>query len=69
MINYYGIISFIRQCVTFGMMVLYEGRIYRVLVVIQERKWVYLYIDVEIIRFSDCVIDVFLDGYGNFFIY
>lgn len=69
MINYYGIILFICQCVMFGMMVLYEGCIYCVLVVIQECKWVYLYIDVEIICFSDCVIDVFLDGYGNFFIY
>ncbi|MEN8469588.1 cell division protein FtsZ, partial [Enterobacter cloacae subsp. cloacae] len=32
--------------------------------VIQERKWVYLHTDAEIIRLSDCVIDVLLDGTG-----
>ena len=34
-------------------------------IAIQERKWVYLHTDAEIIRLSDCVIDVLLDGHGN----
>lgn len=60
MINHYGTTPLIRQCVTPGMMALHEGRTYRVSAVIQERKWVYLHTDAEIIRLSDCVIDVLL---------
>jgi hypothetical protein len=48
-----------------GMMAMHEGRTYRVSAVIQERKWVYLHTDAEIIRVSDCVIDVLLDGTGQ----
>ncbi|HIC8353281.1 TPA: cell division protein FtsZ [Enterobacter hormaechei subsp. steigerwaltii] len=62
---HYGTTPLIRQCVTPGMIALYEGRTYRVSAVIQERKWVYLHTDAEIIRLSDCVIDVLLDGHGN----
>ena len=65
MINHYGTTPLIRQCVTPGMMAMHEGRTYRVSAVIQERKWVYLHTDAEIIRLSDCVIDVLLDGHGN----
>ena len=61
----YGTTPLIRQCVTPGMMAMHEGRTYRVSAVIQERKWVYLHTDAEIIRLSDCVIDVLLDGHGN----
>jgi hypothetical protein len=55
----------IRQCVTTGMMALHKGRTYRVSAVIPERKWVYLHTDAEIIRLSDCVLDILLDGYGE----
>ncbi|MCZ9611110.1 cell division protein FtsZ [Enterobacter hormaechei] len=65
MINHYGTTPLIRQCVTPGMMAMHEGRTYRVSAVIQERKWVYLHTDAEIIRLSDCVIDVLLDGHGT----
>ena len=61
---HYGTTPLIRQCVTPGMMAMHEGRTYRVSAVIQERKWVYLHTDAEIIRLSDCVIDVLLDGKG-----
>ncbi|EPZ8349791.1 cell division protein FtsZ, partial [Enterobacter hormaechei] len=53
MINHYGTTPLIRQCVTPGMMAMHEGRTYRVSAVIQERKWVYLHTDAEIIRLSD----------------
>ena len=65
MMHHYGTTPLIRQCVTPGMMAMHEGRTYRVSAVIQERKWVYLHTDAEIIRLSDCVIDVLLDGHGN----
>lgn len=65
MISHYGTTPMIRQCVTPGMMALHEGRTYRVSAVIQERKWVYLHTDAEIIRLSDCVFEVLLDGHGN----
>ena len=64
MVNHYGTTPLIRQCVMPGMMAMHEGRTYRVSAVIQERKWVYLHTDAEIIRLSDCVIDVLLDGKG-----
>ncbi|TKU44052.1 cell division protein FtsZ [Citrobacter sp. wls716] len=65
MIGHYGTTPMIRQCVMPGMIALHEGRTYRVSAVIQERKWVYLHTDAEIIRLTDCVIDVLLDGRGN----
>ena len=55
----------VQMVITPGMMAMHEGRTYRVSAVIQERKWVYLHTDAEIIRLSDCVIDVLLDGHGN----
>ncbi|SFA95393.1 hypothetical protein SAMN05216502_104289 [Citrobacter amalonaticus] len=64
MISHYGTTPLIRQCVMPGMMAMHEGRTYRVSAVIQERKWVYLHTDAEIIRLGDCVIDVLLDGKG-----
>ncbi|WP_257393687.1 cell division protein FtsZ, partial [Enterobacter hormaechei] len=53
MMHHYGTTPLIRQCVTPGMMAMHEGRTYRVSAVIQERKWVYLHTDAEIIRLSD----------------
>ncbi|CCS30225.1 Prophage protein Kil [Salmonella enterica subsp. enterica serovar Agona str. 40.E.08] len=55
----------IRQCLKPGMMAMVDGRTYRVSAVIQERRWVYLHTDAEILRLSDCVIDVLLDGRGE----
>ncbi|WP_410028854.1 cell division protein FtsZ [Citrobacter freundii] len=63
--SHYGTAPIIRQCIEPGMMALHEGRTYRVSAVIRERKWVYLHTDAEIIRVSDCVIDVLLDGTGQ----
>jgi len=55
----------IRQCLLPGMVAIHQGKTYRVSAVIQERRWVYLHTDAEILRLSDCVIDVLLDGRGD----
>lgn len=60
-----AVTQYIRQCITPGMMAMHQGRTYRVSAVIQERKWVYLHTDAEIIRLSDCVIDILMDGHGS----
>lgn len=65
MLSHYGTTPMIRQCLKPGMMAIVNGRTYRVSAVIQERKWVYLHADAEILRLSDCVIDVLLDGRGE----
>ncbi|MGU0056050.1 cell division protein FtsZ [Enterobacter hormaechei] len=61
MINHYGTTPLIRQCVTPGMMAMHEGRTYRVSADQPGAQWVYPPRDAEIIRLSDCVIDVLLD--------
>lgn len=63
--QHYGTLPMIRQCIQPGMMAMRDGRTYRVSAVIQERKWVYLHSEREVIRVDDRVIDVLLDGYGN----
>ncbi|EAN3488424.1 cell division protein FtsZ [Salmonella enterica] len=65
MISHYGTTPMIRQCLKPGMLAMVNGRTYRVSAVIQERRWVYLHTDAEILRLSDCVIDVLLDGRGD----
>jgi hypothetical protein len=47
-----------------GMMAMHEGKTYRASAVIQERKWVYLHTDAEIIILSDCVLTL-LNGHGE----
>lgn len=64
-LQHYGSMPIIRQCVTPGMMALHGGRTYRVSAVIQELKRVYLHTDAEIPCISDCVVEVLLDGRGN----
>ena len=65
MFSHYGTTPIIRQCLQPGMIAMRNGRTYRVSAVIQERRWVYLHTDAEIIRINDCVIDVLLDGRGE----
>lgn len=65
MISHYGTTPLIRQCLKPGMMAIFGGRTYRVSAVIHQRRWVYLHTDAEIIRLSDCVIEVLLDCHGN----
>lgn len=64
-LQHYGSMPIIRQCVTPGMMALHGGRTYRVSAVIQELKRIYLHTDAEILCISDCVVEVFLDGHGQ----
>lgn len=65
MVSHYGTTPMIRQCLKPGMMAMVDGRTYRISAVIQERRWVYLHTEAEILRLSDCVIDVLLDGRGE----
>lgn len=66
MVNqHYGTMPIIRQCVQPGMIALHQGRTYRVSAVIQEKQWVYLHTEREVIRISDCVVEVLLDGRGQ----
>lgn len=63
--QHYGTMPMIRQCVAPGMMALHKGRTYRVSAVINERQWVYLHSGTDMLRISDCVIEVLLNGLGD----
>lgn len=63
--DHYGTTLIIRQCVKPGMMALHNGQTYRVSAVINERQWVYLHSKAEMLRISDCVVEVLLDRRGD----